>query len=62
MWILVSGGPRGGAQGGQAPSPPYLRVWMTAPPSPPLSQGPDSALLVLLIVKGFVAGETSQLK
>ena len=54
MWILVSGRPRGGAQGGQAPSPPYLRVWMTAPPpSPPLSQGLDRALLVLHIVKGL---------
>ena len=30
--------------------PPYLRVWMTGPPLPPLTEGLDPPLLIPMIV------------
>ena len=34
---------------GQVPR--YLRVWMTGPPPPPLSEGVDLPLVVIIILK-----------
>ena len=41
-------------------APPYLRVWMTAPPPPPLSEGLDPLLIVVFIFLWIPVGNNHE--
>ena len=41
-------------------APPYLRVWMTAPPPPPLSEGLDWPLIIVFIFLWIPAGNNHE--